>query len=243
MQSSKEYIILPDLDKKIDEAIHDAINFFEKKCPYCLEPLYSGHIRNKIHLDHFIPIVKGGQHVPWNILPVCQNCNSKKHAKKPRLFLSSETYNKCELYLKSIGERHIGEVQISLEKFAQVKSILTEYNLKSNSRNKHIEILDLLCQIVLDLKPQNIDLNIQHLNLVNVDLSNLINKYFKIPEYNDKIVKLSITEIKDILSRQINKEINRTQLSRKLKELGFYSRVERTTHKTKRCFTLGLRLN
>ena len=83
MDLENRYIILPDLDKKIDEAIHDAINFFDKKCPYCETLLFTGHIRNKIQIDHFIPISKGGQHLPWNILPVCQKCNSKKNAKKP----------------------------------------------------------------------------------------------------------------------------------------------------------------
>ena len=56
MEVENRYLVLPDLDKKIEEAFHDATTFFEKKCPYCDALLYTGHIRKKIHLDHFIPI-------------------------------------------------------------------------------------------------------------------------------------------------------------------------------------------
>ena len=48
----------------IDEAIFDAINEFDKRCPYCSKDLYMGGIREKIEIDHFIPVSKGGSISP-----------------------------------------------------------------------------------------------------------------------------------------------------------------------------------
>lgn len=236
-----QFFVLPDLDKKIDESIHDAINYFEKKCPYCSDSLYSGHIRNKIHIDHFIPIAKGGQNVPWNILPVCQKCNSKKHSKKPGIFLNPDTYIKCQDYLQIISDKYVGDIQVNLEKFIQIKVILKELHNKKHSKEKLNDTIDLLSQIALDLKPNKNILNIDHLNYIFEDYENIITKYFKIPESEDKILKFSITEIHEILSKKLNKEINRTRLSKKLKQLGFIQQVERTPEKIKRCFSLTLK--
>lgn len=40
-------------------------------------------------VDHTIPVSKGGEHSPHNVVPACIECNSKKGAKlnwKPRVF-------------------------------------------------------------------------------------------------------------------------------------------------------------
>ncbi|MEO5947527.1 MAG: HNH endonuclease signature motif containing protein [Chitinophagaceae bacterium] len=241
MNTLQEFFVLPDLEKKMDEAIHDAINFFEKKCPYCSESLYSGHIRNKIHLDHFVPIANGGQNVPWNILPVCQRCNSKKHAKKPKAFLTREIHDHCEAYLKKSKEKYVGEIQINLEKFAQVKEILKKIYNSNGVNSKLDNTINLLLQIVLDHKPKNDSIFIESPYPTSQELEKIINKYFKIPESGDKIVKLSSTEIQEILSEKMRKNINLIRLSKKLKELGFNQKMERTHEKVKRCFTLGLK--
>ena len=77
---------ISNLDKRIDEAIFDALNEFDKKCPYCSKNLYEGGIRDKMEIDHFIPISRGGQHFPWNLIPICKDCNRKKRAKMPTDF-------------------------------------------------------------------------------------------------------------------------------------------------------------
>jgi len=90
------------LAKLNGEAVFDAINHFNKSCPYCKTDLYGGHIRNNYEIDHFLPIAKGGQDVPWNLLPICRNCNRKKGDKLPFKYLDESTYNECNLYLESV---------------------------------------------------------------------------------------------------------------------------------------------
>lgn len=90
------------LAKLNGEAVFDAINHFNKSCPYCKTDLYGGHIRNNYEIDHFFPIAKGGQDVPWNLLPICRNCNRKKRDKLPFEYLDESIYEKCNLYLESV---------------------------------------------------------------------------------------------------------------------------------------------
>lgn len=49
-------------------------NYFNNKCAYCGEskPLVQ---------EHFIPVSKGGEYTVNNIVPSCQNCNSRKNNK------------------------------------------------------------------------------------------------------------------------------------------------------------------
>ena len=49
-----------DLEKRNEEAVFDALTAFDKKCPYCSKEQFRVGIRDKIEIDHFIPISKGG---------------------------------------------------------------------------------------------------------------------------------------------------------------------------------------
>lgn len=49
-------------------------------CVYCQE-------RPAEHWDHFVPLKLGGRHAVYNLFPACAECNSRKHAKHPYLFL------------------------------------------------------------------------------------------------------------------------------------------------------------
>lgn len=130
---------LTDLDNKIKEAEYNALNFFEKKCPYCGNGVFDGHIRNKINVDHFWPIAKGGQHVPWNILPVCGRCNKKKKDNLPSEFLGSDRYIVCLNYLESVRNKGSNETQTCVEMIAQIKgSILSDAVLPANEAIKRL---------------------------------------------------------------------------------------------------------
>lgn len=46
-----------------------------RRCLYCLEPAS--------HLDHVVPLAKGGRHAIWNLVPACIDCNMGKRASHP----------------------------------------------------------------------------------------------------------------------------------------------------------------
>ena len=41
------------------------------------------------HIDHYIPISKGGEHTLSNLVASCDKCNLIKHAKDPFVFANS----------------------------------------------------------------------------------------------------------------------------------------------------------
>lgn len=47
---------------------------FDKRCAKCGSP-------DNIHMDHVVPLAKGGRHSPDNVQPLCQTCNLQKHAR------------------------------------------------------------------------------------------------------------------------------------------------------------------
>lgn len=108
------------LSKKNEEAYYDALYYFDKRCPYCNSNLFSTNVRQKIEIDHFIPINKGGQDVPWNLLPVCTKCNRQKSDKSPSDYLTNEVYIKCKEYLSGVKERYFKE---SIEYYIETESI------------------------------------------------------------------------------------------------------------------------
>lgn len=59
----------------------DIVRKYNYRCAYCGRKCY-------LTVDHVIPVSKGGEHSPCNIVPACVECNSKKGVKlwKPKMF-------------------------------------------------------------------------------------------------------------------------------------------------------------
>jgi hypothetical protein len=47
---------------------------YQGRCAYC------DGIADPVHMDHVLPLAKGGRHAIGNVLPVCGRCNQTKHA-------------------------------------------------------------------------------------------------------------------------------------------------------------------
>lgn len=66
----------------------DVLKLFDTqngKCIYCKIRLYkSGN--NKYHIDHIIPLIKGGNNDKYNLQLLCKTCNVKKGGKFPHEF-------------------------------------------------------------------------------------------------------------------------------------------------------------
>lgn len=55
------------------------------KCYWCSNKIHG----NKYHIDHYIPLSKGGEHTLSNLVISCPTCNLKKNAKDPIEFAHS----------------------------------------------------------------------------------------------------------------------------------------------------------
>lgn len=56
-------------------------------CPCCKKPLGKGY-----HLDHIVPLVRGGSNTDDNIQLLRSRCNVQKHAKDPVAFMQSRGF-------------------------------------------------------------------------------------------------------------------------------------------------------
>lgn len=129
-QSNKFKYGLLNHQKLMEEALFDAINYFDKACPYCKKNLYEGNIRKKIEIDHFFPIAKGGQDYPWNILPTCKDCNRKKKDLMPYDFLEVDIYSECKSYLEKILHEITNHHEDKLQKGEIVSTLVRKLAFK-----------------------------------------------------------------------------------------------------------------
>lgn len=64
-----------------DEDVQAQYERQKGKCFYCGEA-----VGDKYHVDHVVPIVKGGSDGPENLVIACPHCNAKKSGKHPMEF-------------------------------------------------------------------------------------------------------------------------------------------------------------
>lgn len=57
------------------------------KCAVC-----KVDIRKKYHVDHVVPLAKGGEHSPSNLQLLCPSCNCRKSAKDPIAFMQERGF-------------------------------------------------------------------------------------------------------------------------------------------------------
>jgi 5-methylcytosine-specific restriction endonuclease McrA len=65
--------------------ISDIFRLQNRRCAYCKVDLSRAGKRGR-HVDHVLPLTKGGHDGRSNLQILCQRCNNRKHAKRPEQF-------------------------------------------------------------------------------------------------------------------------------------------------------------
>lgn len=75
------------LSKLSNEVVRAKLAYYGNRCYYCGS-------EEDITIDHKKPIVRGGLHLPANLVPACGTCNSKKNKswKGPQFWLRCRDY-------------------------------------------------------------------------------------------------------------------------------------------------------
>lgn len=206
------------LSVRNNEAIHDALSYFEKRCPYCEEELFNTTKRKQFEIEHFFPVVKGGQDIPWNLLPVCQSCNRKKKDTLPHNFLNSETFYKVSSYLKMVHNKHLEESIDSYTFKEKISDLIKNEHqfISKNINSKFISTLLYLAEehnIINEIPTFKDELK----EIINSEDSVIILDYLnrEIPtNWHD----LNLTERKNFLNNEITSEtiINEKLIPRKV---------------------------
>lgn len=50
----------------------EVLEYFGHRCAYC------NGAPERLEIDHIIPVTRGGQHTPDNVVPACRSCNARK---------------------------------------------------------------------------------------------------------------------------------------------------------------------
>jgi 5-methylcytosine-specific restriction endonuclease McrA len=83
---------------------------FGHACAYC-------GCSGDLHIEHFLPISKGGTHVLSNILPACQPCNYSKRNHDPETWYRAQPFfseQRWKRILTTLGKQHTPVGQLTL---------------------------------------------------------------------------------------------------------------------------------
>jgi hypothetical protein len=206
------------LSVRNNEAIHDALSYFEKKCPYCEGELFNTTTRKQFEIEHFFPVSKGGQDIPWNLLPVCHSCNRRKKDTLPHNFLNSETFKKVSSYLKLVHNRHLDESIDSYTFKEKLNELIKNEHqfINKNISSKFISTLLYLAEhhnIITEIPTTEKELKVMIDDEITVLILDYLNRDIPTNWHN-----LNLEERKNILNNETTSEaiINQIVVPRKV---------------------------
>lgn len=91
-----------------NQELRDRLTLFDSACAYC-----GSH--DRITIDHFIPISKGGPDCLSNLLPCCQPCNSRKLNQDPEKWFKAQSFysqKRWRQILKAVGTSQVGQLPL-----------------------------------------------------------------------------------------------------------------------------------
>lgn len=96
-----------------DEDVKALLEFFDNKCAYTGEPLEA-----HFHLDHIVPLIKGGTNYIWNLVPSNPTANLSKGKKVMETWFAKQKYFSEERLSKIHSWMLLGTVNATKEDYA-----------------------------------------------------------------------------------------------------------------------------
>ena len=93
-----------------ESAVAHRFQLFNNACAYC-----GGD--GRLHLDHVVPLSRGGMHTPGNLVPACERCNHSKRAQPVEAWYLSQPFfdpERWAMLRKHTGQAWSAAVQLSL---------------------------------------------------------------------------------------------------------------------------------
>jgi 5-methylcytosine-specific restriction endonuclease McrA len=97
----------PGMDRVTVHAIKSKQAMFDGCCAYC------GCKPERLAMDHFLPLSRGGFHTPSNLIPACKSCNSSKSNKEAQAWFKAQPFYSADRWAL-ILERMTEQGQMAL---------------------------------------------------------------------------------------------------------------------------------
>ncbi len=188
VQETKEYKIKQERSKMSASLRYDILKRDNFKCQICGATQNDGVT---LHVDHIVPVSKGGKTEWSNLRTLCERCNLGKSDKYEEVVFSQKSVYPVENYQEEVlnHEKTITQIVelISMQHFMDIKKVIIEqlakYDDIKDASKKHFFILAVLDHIYQHRDNQECMDIIK--NICDIDISNIANlcKTMGIPFY------------------------------------------------------------
>ncbi len=166
-------------------ALYDTFAKFDYKCPYSGTLLLGG--KQKIHLEHIIPVAMGGSTDDWNCIPICGTCNDSKGSKHLLDWWKDNRKIEEEYKLVKIFEHMTSKL---LDETNSIKYVKQENN------PMHLDAITFLNQL---------------LNHIEENKQYIFNKEFTTVKEKQNAINFKLKELKSTFEKVVKKNNRNTK--------------------------------